>query len=213
MSSISMEKTEAQKSAILKIADNRRFCMVWLIFGASYITWFGFLKNPLYHTASVIAVDHRILFDFWVLFTIVAMYLNVKYMYRHNDYEGKIGKRLLYASFLCVAMTAIVPHAESGLTRYIHWGAALSFGALSAAALILFLISKLNTNHRYIFTLCFLVGVLVLMLVLLKLFAENGVIESFPMLTVYTIIFLINFTNVYSNNPETKINGDSIALK
>ncbi len=204
---------EIQKSAYLKIADNRKFCMTWLIFGAVYITWFSFLQNPLTHTASVIAVDHRILFYFWVLITIVSMFLNVKYMYRHNDYEGKIGKRLLYASFLCVAMTAIVPHTIGGWKGYLHWGAALSFGALSAAAIILFLVSKLNTNHRYVYTLVFLSGVLVLMLVLLKLFAENGVIESLPMLSVYTIMFLVNFTNLYEDKSETVINGDPVALK
>ncbi|MEI6579376.1 MAG: hypothetical protein WCN92_07915 [Eubacteriales bacterium] len=201
-----------QKSMYLKIADNRRFCMVWLIVGAVYITWFTFLENPFYHTASVIAVDHRILFYFWVLVTIVAMFLNVKYMYRHNDYEGKIGKRLLYASFLCVAMTAVVPHAIGGVRGYVHWIAALSFGALCAAAVILFLISKLNSNRRYIYTLVFLVGVLVLMLVLLKLFAENGVIESLPMLCVYGILFLVNFTDVYHNKSESAINGDTVSL-
>jgi len=209
----SLEKIELNKSMYLKIADNRKFCMIWLIFGAAYITGFGFLKNPLNHTASVIAVDHRILFYFWVLITIIAMFLNVKYMYRHNDYEGKIGNRLLYASFFCVMMTAVVPHAIGGVRGYVHWIAALSFGALCAGAIILFLISKLSSNRRYIYTLVFFVGVLVLMLVLLKLYAENGVIESIPMLTVYAIIFLINFTNLYSNEPETKINGDSVALK
>jgi len=202
-----------QRSTYLKIADNRRFCLVWLLIGAGYITWFSFLKNPLYHTASVIAVDHRILFYFWVLFTIVAMFLNVKYMYRHNDYEGKIGKRLLYASFFCVVMTAVVPHTIGGVRGYVHWIAALSFGALCAAAVILFLISKLSSNRRYIYTLVFLVGMLVLMLVLLKLFSENGVIESLPMLTVYGILFLVNFTNVYQKETEPLINGDVIGLK
>ncbi len=195
-----------------QLADNRKFCMMWLIIGATYITWFGFLKNPLYHTASVIAVDHRFLFYIWILCTVMALSLNVKYMYRHNDYEGKIGKRLLYASFICVIMTAVVPHAIGGVRGYVHWISALSFGALCAASVILFLISKLSSNRRYIYTLFFLAGILVLMLVLLMLFEENGVIESLPMLSVYTIIFMINYTGVYRDKSESKINGDPFAL-
>lgn len=180
-----------------ELAHNPIFCLSWLLIGAGYITWFGFLKNPLYHTHSKIAMDNMELFYVWVLFTAMALHLNVGYMYRRHKYEGKAGRRLLNISFLFLLITAVVPYAEGGLQKKIHWGAALSFGFLSAAAIVLFLVHRSKSNKRYAITLGILVGVLVLMLLLLKLFAENGLIETVPMLAAYTVLFLVNYTDFY----------------
>lgn len=88
----------------MKIADNRYFCTAWLIIAVVFITWFGALKvtylgveYPRFvKTASVIAMVHPYLYYFWVIFTIVSLWLNISYLYRHNGYNGKAGKVSMY---------------------------------------------------------------------------------------------------------------------
>lgn len=192
-----------EKSSALKkspILDNRLLCMLWLFIGVGYITFFGLLKNPFENTASVIAMDYPRLYWLWVLFTIIALYLNITYMYRRFEYPGKAGRVCMYLSFACIIMTIIVPHAEPEedmLGTVIHWSSALLFGVFSAAAIILFLYYKGKTNRRYKAALISFAGVLALMILLLILFAENGMIEKIPMWYAYFLLFTINFTGLY----------------
>lgn len=199
---------EKSKSTLTRIMDNRIFCMIWLFIGVGYITWFGALKVPLedspcgfypvyVRTASVIAMYYKELYYLWVLFTIVALFLNIRYMYRRYDYKSKIGSASLYASFVCIMMTIVVPHAESGILKLIHWSSALGFGVFCAATIILFLVNKSKANKRFLYTLFFFIFVLALMLVLLILFKENGAIETLPIWCTYLILFLANFTGIY----------------
>ena len=205
---------EKQKSTYMKIVDNRMFCMIWLIIGVGFITWFGALKVPyedgpgyypmFVRTASVIAMYYAKLYYLWMIFMIIALFLNIKYMYRHNDYEGKLGIALMYAGFVCIIITKIVPHAESGIPKLIHWTAALTFGVCCAASIILFLINKSKTNKRFKITLILFIAVLALMIILLILFKENGAIETLPIWCAYLILFLVNFTKIYKEKPAVQ---------
>lgn len=207
-------KMEKQNSTYMKIVDNRIFCMFWLFIGVGFITWFGALKVPLedgsgyypmfVRTASVIAMYYAKLYYLWMIFMIIALFLNIKYMYRHNDYEGKLGKALMYAGFVCIIVTKIVPHAESGIPKLIHWTAALSFGVFCAASVILFLGNKAKTNKRFKITLILFIAVLAIMLILLVLFKENGAIETLPIWAAYLILFLVNFTKIYKEKPAVQ---------
>ena len=195
-----------------RMIDNRFFCMAWLVIGVVFITWFGALKVPyedgpgyypmFVRTASVIAMYYSKLYYLWMAFMIIALFLNIKYMYRHNNYEGKLGKKLMYAGFVCIIVTKIVPHAESGIPKLIHWTAALSFGVFCAATIILFLGNKSKTNKRFLITLILFVAVLAVMIILLILFKENGAIETLPIWSAYLILFLVNFTKLYKEKPE-----------
>lgn len=197
---------EKLKSTFMKIVDNRIFCMVWLFIGVGYITWFGALKVTylgesfarFVKTASVIAMVHPYLYTLWVVFVIASLWLNISYMYRHNDYNGKVGKVSMYLGFVCIIITKIIPHEDDFNWRMVvHWTAALAFGVFCAASIILFLINKSKNNKRFLFTLLFFIAVLVVMLVLLILFKENGAIETLPIWATYLILYLVNFTNVY----------------
>ena len=199
-----------QKSPIMNITDSRYFCMAWLIAAVAFITWFGALKvtylgveYPRFvRTASVIAMVHPYLYYFWVIFTIVSLWLNISYMYRHNGYNGKAGRITMYLSFICIIITKIVPHEDDFNWRMIvHWSAALTFGVFCAASIILFLFNKSKTNKRFLVTLLLFIAVLAAMIVLLILFKENGAIETLPIWCAYLILFLVNFTNIYKQKP------------
>lgn len=203
---------EKLKSTFMKIADNRYFCMAWLIIGVGFITWFGALKVPyedapgyypmFVRTASVIAMYYSKLYYLWMIFMIIALFLNINYMYRHYDYKGTLGKALMYAGFVCIIVTKIVPHAEAGIPKLIHWTAALSFGVFCAASVILFLGNKAKTNKRFKITLILFIAVLAIMIILLVLFKENGAIETLPIWCAYLILYLANFTNIYKQKPK-----------
>ncbi len=211
------KKMEKQKSTYMKIVDNRIFCMGWLIIGVVFITWFGALKVPLedgsgyypmfVRTASVIAMYYSKLYYLWMIFMIIALFLNIGYMYRHNNYEGKLGKATMYAGFVCIIITKIVPHAESGIPKLIHWTAALSFGVFCAASIILFLGNKSKNNRKFLYTLLFFIFVLAVMIVLLILFKENGAIETLPIWCAYLILFLVNFTGIYKEKSSLPAGG------
>jgi hypothetical protein len=204
---------QEQKNTLMKIVDNRIFCMLWLFIGVGFITWFGSLEVTylgvdyarFIKTASVIAMVHPYLYYFWVLFTIVSLWLNISYMYRHYDYQGKLGKAAMYLGFVCIIVTKIIPHEDDFNWRMVvHWTAALAFGVFCAASIILFLVNKSKNNKRFLFTLLGFVAVLVVMIVLLLLFAENGAIETLPIWSAYLVLYLVNFTKFYKEKSENK---------
>ena len=180
--------------------------MAWLIAAVGFITWFGALKvtylgvaYPRFvKTASVIAMVHPNLYYFWIIFTIVSLWLNIGYMYRHYGYNGKTGKVTMYLGFICIITTKIIPHEDNFNWRMVvHWTAALAFGVFCAASIILFLINKRKTNKRFLITLILFIAVLAIMILLLILFRENGAIETLPIWSAYLILFLANFTDIY----------------
>lgn len=213
-------KIEKQKSVLFRIADNRIFCLAWLIICTVFVTWFAMLRVPLEgtnpveysaifeKTASVIAVSHPKLYYLYVLFTVAAVYLNISYMYRHNNYAGKLGKALMYISFISVVLTIVFPHADSGIPKLIHWSLALIFAFANAAAIILFLVSQMKGNIKYLGTLIIFGSLPVVMITLLLVFGENGAIEILPMWISCLIFFLVNYTNFYKT--KTKAEKSSI---
>ncbi|HRT82610.1 MAG TPA: hypothetical protein P5127_05565, partial [Oscillospiraceae bacterium] len=182
--------------------------LVSLLFAVIFVTWFGALKvpyeddpasfyPPFVRTASVIAMHHKVLYLVWVGLVIISLLLNVRYIYSKYDFKSKFGTAFLYLSFVSLIITIIVPHAEGGIEKLIHWSGALSFGVFCAGSVIIFLFKKGKENKKFTYTMFFFIGVLALMLILLALFKENGAIETLPIWCAYIILFLANYTPVY----------------
>lgn len=204
---------EKLKNNVMKVADNRIFCMIWLFIGVGYITWFNSLAvtylgesfGRFVKTASVISMVHPKLYILWVVFIIVSLWLNVSYMYRHNDYNGKAGRAFLYLSFISIIVTKVIPHEDDFNWRMVvHWGAALTFAFFCTGTVIIFLASKAKKSKRHLITLISYVALIVLMLIWLVVFEENGAIETLPIWATYLILYLVNFTNVYKQKPKDK---------
>jgi len=197
------------KNALGRLADNRYFCMAWLVACAAFVTWFGSLRVPLEDvqplaysklfekTVSVIAVTHPYLYYVWVILTMGAIYLNITYMYRRNNFKSKTGITIMYISFIFLVMTIIVPHHDEGSGKIVHWASALLFAFLSAGAILIYLFKMAKRSRRYLATLCVFIAVPVLMITLLIIFGENGAIELLPMWLACVTLFLVNFTVFY----------------
>ncbi len=186
------EQTKAQKG----------FCLVMLLLGCGYITAYGFLKNPLDYTASMMGLYYPWLFKGWAVFSGLSIFTNTLYMYRKNNYCSIAG--VVCTSLGCAALmvTVSIPSAGEELVMTLqclaHWASAFVFALLGAAGIVIFLIHKCREkNKKYMLLTAAFVAVLALMLVLLVTVGKNGLIENLPMWAAYLVLALVNFTTLF----------------
>lgn len=190
---------------------NKIFNIITLILGCAYITAYGFLKNPLEYTASMMGLFYPWLFKLWCVFSGISVFTNTCYMYRKNNYENTAG--VVCASIGCAALfvTVNVPSAGEDLVMTLqclsHWSTALIFAFLGAAGIVIFLVHKCREkDKKYIALTVAFVAVLALMLVLLATVGKNGLIENLPMWAAYIVLFIVNFTTLFDGEKETAKN-------
>lgn len=177
------------------------FCLVTLILGCGFITVYGFLKNPLEFTASMMGLYYPWLFKGWCVFAAISVFTNVLYMYRKHEYHSTVGVVCLSVGCAVLFITCNIPSAGEELVMTLqclaHWSSALIFALLGAVAVVLFLIHQCRKGGRkYIILTAVFVALLALMLVLLVTVGKNGLIENLPMWGVYLVFALVNFTGI-----------------
>ena len=192
------------------------FCMVNLIAGFVFITWYGFLSFPEQFgniltdvTASMLGLRYPWEFRIWGVLASLSIFTNTLYMYRKNNYKGKAG--VVVTSLGCAAIYVTINVPSAGLDLVMtarclsHWATALIFAFLGAAGVIIFLFHKsAKKEKKYIFATVFFVAVLVLMLVLLVTVGKSAFIENLPMWVAYALLFIINFTSLLDKKDAAK---------
>lgn len=91
-------KADNGEDYILKLLYNKWVALVLLVVGCGYITFYGFLKDPIHFTASMIGLDYPRLFCLWGILSVFSLFTNINYMYH------KYGKRNL-AAFICTVLS------------------------------------------------------------------------------------------------------------
>ncbi len=184
------------------------FCMINLIAGFAFITWYGFLSFPEQFgniltdvTASMLGLRYPWYFKIWGILASLSIFTNTLYMYRKNNYKGKAGVVVTSLGCASIFVTINVPSAGLELVMTArclsHWATALIFAFLGAAGVIIFLFHKSGQKEKkYIFATVFFIAVLVLMLVLLVTVGKSAFIENLPMWVAYALLFIINFTSL-----------------
>ena len=177
-------------------------CLALLILGCAYITGYGFLKNPLEYTASMMGLYYPWLFKGWAVFSGLSVFSGTMYMYRKNNYINKTGVVCTSVGCAALMVTVNIPSAGEDLVMTLqclaHWASALVFAVLGAAGIVIFLVHKcLEKNKKYIILTAAFVAVLALMLVLLVAIGKNGLIENLPMWAAYLVLALVNFTTLF----------------
>ena len=187
----------------------RLFCLINLIFGCVFVTWYGFFKNPFEYTASMIGLEYPWHFKMWGLFATISVFTNVLYAYRMNGFYSKAGVTCASLGCAAIYVTINVPSAGedlilNSLRCMSHWTGALLFAFLMAASVVIFLVHQARQKDlRYIVTTAVFGAILVLMLVLLATIGKDGVIEGLPMWAAYLVLFLINFTGLFRAKAQT----------
>lgn len=191
--------------------DNQKikkaFCLINLIIGFAYITFYTFLKNPKLYTASMIGLDFPWCFRLWGIWASLSVFTNTMYMYNKYGYYSRLG--IVCGSIGCAAIfiTINVPSAGENLVPTLrcisHWTGALVFAFGCAAPMVLFLLNRTrNKDRRFAVMFFSFAAVLILMLVLLVTVGKDGVIESLPMWAAYIVLFLSNFTGIFTPAKE-----------
>jgi len=192
------------------------FCMINLIAGFGFITWYGFLSFPEQFgniltdvTASMLGLRYPWQFKVWGILASLSIFTNTLYMYRKNNYKGKTG--VIVTSLGCASIFATINVPSAGLDLVMtarclsHWATALIFAFLGAAGVIIFLLHKSKQkDKKYIFATVFFSVVLVLMLILLATVGKSAFIENLPMWVAYALLFVINFTSFFDNKNSDK---------
>lgn len=190
------------------------FCILNLIAGFAFITWYGFLSFPKQFgniltdvTASMLGLKYPLEYKIWGVLSSLSVFTNVLYMYRKNNYYGKAG--IILTSLGCAALFVTINVPSAGLELIMtprclgHWASALIFAFLGAAGIVIFLFHKCKEkDKKYIISTIVFIAILVLMLVLLVTVGKSAFIENLPMWVAYILLFVINFTSFFGKKDE-----------
>ena len=184
-------------------SSKKLFCLINLIIGFSFITFYTFLKNPKVYTASMIGLDFPWCFKLWGIWASLSVFTNTLYMYNKYGYFNRLG--IVCGSIGCAAIfiTINVPSAGEELVPTLrcisHWTGALVFAFGCAAPMVLFLLNRtVHKDKRFTVMFVVFAAILVTMIVLLVTVGKDGIIESLPVWAAYAVLFLANFTNIFT---------------
>lgn len=193
------------------------FCVLNLIVGFAFITWYGFLSFPEQFgniltdvTASMLGLRYPWYFKMWGVLASLSIFTNTLYMYRKNNYFGKIG--VIVTSIGCAAIYVTINVPSAGLDLVMtarclgHWATALIFAFLGAAGVIIFLFHKCKEkDKKYIIATIVFIAVLIVMLVLLVTVGKSAFIENLPMWVAYALLFIVNFTSFFDKKEAKEV--------
>lgn len=194
----------------------KAFCLVGIIFGCVYVTWYGFFGDQPFIekvktiTASMIGLDFPWHFRGWGVFASMTIFTNTMFAYRRYNYNSKLGVILVSIGSAAIFVTINCPsmgeemHLDSPRCMA-HWAGALIFAFCCAAPMVILLFSKAR-KEKGAFLAAFIIfcAILATMLVLLITVGKSAIIENIPMQAAYILLFLLNFTNIFEKKATAK---------
>ena len=194
----------------------KAFCLVGIIFGCVYVTWYGFFGDQPFIekvktiTASMIGLDFPWHFRGWGVFASMTIFTNTMFAYRRYNYNsklgvilGSIGSAAIFITINCPSMGEEM-HLDSPRCMA-HWAGALIFAFCCAAPMVILLFGKAR-KEKGAFLAAFIIfcAILATMLVLLITVGKSAIIENIPMQAAYILLFLLNFTNIFEKKAAAK---------
>lgn len=198
--------------------SDKIFCIISLILGFVFVTVYGFFKNPLEYTASMIGLDYPWHFRMWGVFASLSVFANTMYLYRKFGYYSKAGIISGSVGSAAIFVTINVPSAGeelvlNSLRCMSHWSGALIFAFCCAAPIVLFLLNRAKTkDKKFIALFAVYTAILVLMLVLLATVGKNGLIENLPMWATYILMFMLNFTSIFDSKKTADAEKQTVTI-
>lgn len=194
----------------------KAFCLIGIIFGCVYVTWYGFFGDQPFIekvktiTASMIGLDFPWHFRGWGVFASMTIFTNTMFAYRRYNYNSKLG--VILGSIGSAAIFVTINCPSMGEEMYLdsprcmaHWAGALIFAFCCAAPMVILLFSKAR-KEKGAFLAAFIIfcAILATMLVLLITVGKSAIIENIPMQAAYILLFLLNFTNIFEKKAAAK---------
>ena len=189
---------------------DQAIALLLLVVGCTFVTAYGFLKNPRAYTASMIGLEYPWSFKIWGLLSTASIFINTLYMYRKFGYRNNVGLSMSSVGCAALFITINVPSAGedlilNSLRCMSHWTGALVFAFGCAIPVLMFLIHMAKTKApKWIAVAVFFCVIFVLMTTLLIVVGKDGIIEGIPVWSVYLVMLLVNFTFLFPA-PSTTI--------
>ena len=192
------------------------FCLVNLVFGFIFVTWYAFLgdytltqkvKNV---TASMLGLSFPWHFRMWGVFSSLSVFTNTIYAFRRHNFNSRVGIVLgsigSAAIFMTINLPSVGEEADfSNLRCLFHWLGALLFAFLCAAPLGILLFCQMKKGLKYYKgTFIIFIAMVVVMTSLLVIVGKSALIENIPVWAAYVVMFILNFTNFYKDEPVSK---------
>lgn len=217
-----MNKTESEQKTVSKnllsrnasVVDNMTLRASLIVASFIYSIGFSCVRNPMHrdNTLSWIGFDHPYGFLVWGILTSATFFINIAYVYRRHNYNGKLGNFALHAAPVFVLTTVFFN--DWGWESVIHFTSSMSFIALNGfAAFFLFIHNyKKHINYR-IMTFALSAVVLGMFFVYIVLDLKSGIAELAPFLAGLTILAVISLTDFLPVYGETESVPEPSRLK
>lgn len=199
-----MNKTEPKQKAVSEnslsrndsVVDNMTLRASLIVSSFIYSIGFSCVRNPVHrdNTLSWIGYDHPYGFLVWGILVSVTFFVNIAYLYRRHNYNGKLGKFVLHAAPIFVLTTVFFN--DWGWESVIHFISSMSFIALNGFAMFFLFVHnyKKHINYR-IMTFVLSAVVLGMFIVYIVLDLKSGMAELVPILAGLAILAVISLTD------------------
>lgn len=164
------------------------FNAVLVVITVAYSIWYaglgGFVGNK--GALSKIGLEHPVLFAVWGILTYFTLAYSIALGFRKTKYKFYIP--LLMLSFVGMVLTLSCKFDYAYHTQYVlHCIGSLGFSIITGICVfLLFLLSK-----SHILTIV-CGAILIIDLILLIVFKETAIIELFPIISGYILLFIFN---------------------
>ena len=192
---------------IRKVVSNKYFLGGLLITAFIYSTVLCFFRNPLVpdNTISMIGVEFPPLFLIWILLNGCAFFFCHITMEKTYQWNTKLGRSLKWGAliampvfyFVNATMVDGVP-VYLGVSKPIHWAAAIIFIGCNAAAMGFLFIYARKQMPRFNIFIWVIIAMVVCMLAVIIFIGKSALFEAIPSWLSYIMLFLTNCTNLFA---------------
>lgn len=187
-------------SVYKKITQNKIFLNLLLLAGFIYTIFFAFIEDPRLPEgmASVIGLEHPVLFFFWNLITGLAFFYNSKAMYRTYGYKSKMGNIFIWSAIVCLAIINFIPTtSQPGAQKVLHFAGVVGYISANACTLIWFFFMQRKRFRGFSFMCALTVLMSISILICFLVIGKSGLLEIIPMWMCYVFLFCLNCTKMF----------------
>ncbi len=183
---------------------NKKVCLIWLfaafVYGIILPFFWGNDPWDSMGTLSILCENHKPFFWLWVLVCCGGNLVNTNYMYKKYNNKNKALVIISLAAFVAACgIAATLGHSvlDWNPKRVAHWICTGLYIALLGVSVGFFGLLNIKKGKGYAALFLCVIGIVVFLVVWLLTLGKSAVFEMIPYALLQTILFLVNFTNVF----------------
>lgn len=176
---------------------NEILCISALLVSLIYAMFYIDIKNPLEFSLSEIGRYNWPLFIAWSVLSGIAIFLNVRKLYKRTGFHSRVGKILLYTGLFFLLCTFVNMSKDPIIFYYIHVATAILFAVLTFASIYICLLAMSKKYKTYLILTVALGAAMLVDIVFLAIYTQMALFESIPLVFCYIALFFTNFTDTF----------------